>query len=53
MPTRPSPTPDALLRVARSLDGRIPDLGQDAVARLLRDIATGRLVVIEPHRSAA
>lgn len=53
MSTPPLPTPEAMLRTARNLEGRIPDLGQDAVARLLRDLATGRLVVAHPTRSAA
>lgn len=47
------PPPEALLRIARSLEGRVPDMGQDAVARLLRDLAAGRLVVTTPQRNAA
>lgn len=44
----------ALERVARGLEGRIPDMGQDQVAQLLRDIANGRLIVVRhPRRAAA
>lgn len=38
--------PQALLRVARSLQGRVPDMGQEAVATMLEGIATGRLHVV-------
>lgn len=45
--TLPAETdPKVLLRIARSLQGRIPDLGQDAVARMLTGIAMGQLVVV-------